>query len=331
MELVVINNELEEEKILDKFSLDIDLADDKSFSIVTEKKSALDFGLNYMWYIPDTEYGGIIDTITVKTDTGRNDSVTYAGRSWRGFLNGFVYDFGRFEFSAGITYEEVLDSITKFLNIDDIVEIDKDFKERVLEKDYSSKLYPTFYEFLTDFAAHSGQVLRLKMKKKKKLKIRIGFADITTHSNLYVAENSFYFEAKTTFGGVNHLICLGSGEYPKRTIVNLYVNRNGEIDDFHQTFYGKEERAEIYDYPNAESKEDLTANGIEKLKELREQAQITLSVADNNYNIGDKVCAYEELTGLTIESEISSIIFRLETSALGESSNVEYTIKKSEE
>ena len=46
--------------------------------------------------------------------------------------------------------------------------------------------------------------------------------------------------------GVNHLICLGSGELRNRTVVHLYVDGNGNISQT-QTFTGLEERAEVLD------------------------------------------------------------------------------------
>ena len=69
---------------------------------------------------------------------------------------------------------------------------------------------------------------------------------------------------------VNHLICLGKGELTDRTVIHLYTDAEGNISQT-QTFFRSQEVVATYDYPNAESAEELVKNGIEKLKEYAEK------------------------------------------------------------
>ena len=126
MELIILDREFKEVGTLKKFSLDIDLANDKSFSIETAKGDALDFQIGFGWYIPNTEYGGIIDQIKVKTDAANNNTVEYIGRSWRGWLSEFIYYYGGVNFSAGVSFEKAIDKLTAVFKISDFVEIDTD-------------------------------------------------------------------------------------------------------------------------------------------------------------------------------------------------------------
>lgn len=338
MDLIVLDNNFNEVKILDKFSLDIDLAGDKSFSILTSRKDVLDFNIGWAWYIPHTEYGGIVDEITVKTDSSRNNTVEYAGRTWRGWLNEYVYSDGKIEISAGQTYESALFHVLSVTGIHSDNEspsiptqpvgIDDDHRMLTVPKEYASDLYPTLYEFLIDFANSLCANLRLELKKSESCMLKIGFVDKkVVSSEEFTADNTVYFEAAKRSGGINHLVCLGSGEYPNRTTIHLYVDDKGEIST--TPFYmGKNARTAIYDYPNAQSEEELKESGTERLKELMTVSQMTVSIDGNSLNIGDKVKCYDELTCLNIESEISSIIFKAETHASGISSSVEYVIEE---
>lgn len=327
MELIILDREFKEVGTLKKFSLDIDLANDKSFSIETAKGNALDFQIGFGWYIPNTEYGGIIDQIKVKTDAANNNTVEYIGRSWRGWLSEFIYYYGGVSFSAGVSFEKAIDKLTTVFKIDNFVEIDTDYKSLTLPKAYNSNLYPNFYDCLIELAELSDLNLRFEFKTKKRGKVRIGFVEKKRVDKAhFTADNSFYFEATKKSTGINHLICMGAGEYPDRTVIHLYADDDGNISQ-EQTITGIDYRAAIYDYANAESEEDLLNSGIEHFKELLTPSEIVLSVEDLTLNIGDKVKGVEELTGLEIESEIASVIFKLETQAQGETASVEYSIK----
>lgn len=338
MDLIILDDNFNEVKILDKFSLDIDLAGDKSFSILTSRKDSLDFEIGWAWYIPGTEYGGIVDEITVKTDSSRNNTVEYSGRSWRGWLDEYIYSDRKIEIAAGQTYESALLYVFSMTGILDdyelghreteIVGVDDDYKMLTVTEKYASDLYPTLYEFLIDFADSLNANLRLELKKSGSCMLKIGFVEKKTiSSEEFTADNTMYFEAIKRSSGINHLVCLGSGEYPTRTIIHLYVDDRGEISTTSH-YMGKESRTAIYDYPNAESQDELKESGIEHLKELMTVSEMTVSIDGNSLNIGDKVKCFDELTGLNFESEISSVIFKLETHASGASSSVEYVIKE---
>ena len=336
MDLIILDKKFNEVKVLDKFSLDIDLAGDKSFSIQTEKRDTLDFELGWAWYIPNTEYGGIIDEITVKTESSRNDIIQYSGRTWRGWLNEYVWYLGRIEIEAGETYTSALGLVIAVTGINEIgdetavdyVKVDDDYKDLRVKTAYTSSLYPTVYDFLVDFANSLNANIRLEVKKKGTCALRIGFVEkkIIT-SDEFTKDNTVYFEAVKRSRGINHLVCLGSGEYPNRTIIHLYLNDKGEICP-ERYFFGKDHRTAIYDYPNAENQEELRQGGIERLNELAATSQMTISIESEHLSIGDKVRCVDELTGLKIESEISSVIFKLETCADGENSSIEYVIEE---
>ena len=82
MDLIYANLSGEEQGVLLNYYLDIDCGNKNDFEItVSIDNNKLSHGDQI--YIPNTEYGGIVDK--VKADT-RSSKVFYSGRTWRGIL-----------------------------------------------------------------------------------------------------------------------------------------------------------------------------------------------------------------------------------------------------
>lgn len=120
------------------------------------------------------------------------------------------------------------------------------------------------------------------------------------------------FQAKKNHNSVNHLICLGKGELQDRTVIHLYADGQGNISQT-QTFTGLDEYAAVYDYPNAESVDDLKADGTDKLKELWEPDELSIDFTgdSDSYDIGDVVGAYDNVTRLSVCAEITKKIVKV--------------------
>lgn len=117
------------------------------------------------------------------------------------------------------------------------------------------------------------------------------------------------FDMKRQENRVNHLICLGGGELENRLVRHLYVDAEGNISEA-QTFFGLEEVAEVYDYANVESEEELLKAGRERLKELydTDKLEVDFEAEDDLYNVGDIVGAVDNITGISIAAEITKKI-----------------------
>ena len=117
------------------------------------------------------------------------------------------------------------------------------------------------------------------------------------------------FTAKKKYRAVNHLICLGSGELENRTVIHLYADADGNISRT-QTQTGMDEYADVFDYPNAESADELLLAGTENLKKLWEPDKLTVNFDDTSdrYHVGDKVGATDNITGLSVSATITKKI-----------------------
>ena len=91
--------------------------------------------------------------------------------------------------------------------------------------------------------------------------------------------------------GINHLVCIGKGELRNRERVDLFVFSDGRIGPF-RYYTGFQERTAYYDYSSAESIEELTKHGVERLKELASSRKVEVSAGNlANAEVGDKVRA----------------------------------------
>ena len=115
-------------------------------------------------------------------------------------------------------------------------------------------------------------------------------------------------EKKT--GGVNHLICLGAGELAARTVVDLYVDKTGEITE-KQAYFGEYEIAETYDYGNSESATELKEKGIEHLKELKSSDSVSASFSKLDVDIGDIVGGRNRATGIVLKEPVTQEIVKI--------------------
>ena len=104
--------------------------------------------------------------------------------------------------------------------------------------------------------------------------------------------------------GVNHLICLGSGELKDRTVVHLYVDANGNISR-RQTFTGADEIAKVYDYAGA-ARADLIKGGTDQLSQYANETSFKIDLdSDKDVDIGDIVGGRDYISGIKMTAPIT--------------------------
>ena len=122
-------------------------------------------------------------------------------------------------------------------------------------------------------------------------------------------------------GGVNHLICLGSGDLAARKVIHLYADADGNISKA-QTFYGLEEITEIYDYGNAGDDSKLEEGGIERLHSLMNSESMSAKFSKLDVDVGYLVGGKNRMTGIKIKETVSSQIVKIENGR----ENIEYKV-----
>lgn len=91
-------------------------------------------------------------------------------------------------------------------------------------------------------------------------KVRVFPRKVSDYSSLVDLSQDYGVHMTTKLGGVstyNHIIALGRGELTEREVVHLYRLENGTITETSPGNLGLADRVTTFDYPNAESRDEL--------------------------------------------------------------------------
>lgn len=292
---------------------------------VKENFRNIDFG-NYI-FLDGTEYGGRI--LDLKRNTASATAVWYVD-SWRRMLGQAVI-----EPPDGMAYMEVTNKEANtvisevILNrFDNIFTVPNEASGIMLSGKFDR--YTSVLDGLTKLLkAHDA---RLKIKAVKggsgqAFSVQLEAVPIVDYSEEieYSQDNRVDLSIRDYRRGINHLICLGTGELEERMVRHLYIQNDGSIAS--AKFYtGIDERTEIFDYPNAEDEDELLEAGKERLKETANYKKLEMSVHDLDLDIGDIVAGRDRVTGTYMKEPIVKKILKIKNGK----SSISYKVKGDE-
>lgn len=260
-------------------------------------------------YIEGTEYGGIVDEIG--TDTSTNE-VTYYGRTWHGILNSKVLepDSGEDYLKVSGEANTVLGELIDRMGLSALFQADPNDSELDI-KSYKMNRYIKGYDGIRKMLDTVNAKLLLSYQGKKVVLSAVPKHDYSKDEEF--DSDQLEFEVTKKFNTVNHLICLGSGELANRTVIHLYADKEGNISQT-QSQFGLDEYTDVYDYSNAESEEELLKSGMDELNALWEPGELSVDMDDStdNYDVGDIVGAFDNITGIAVAEEITKKIVTIE-------------------
>lgn len=293
---------------LEKYSIDLELGGNNDFELqMNVKNHCMSSGC--IWYIKDEEYGGIVDDVKVDTNKSK---VYYSGRSWRGVLEKKVIrpDTGKDYLTVSGDANDVLTLLIKRCDLVDLFAV-PGTSSGIQISSYQFPRYIDVYSGIVKMLSLVGAKLKIIYDDKEAC-VNISAVPIRDLSEEYEYSDDYgmkiTIEKKT--GGVNHLICLGSGELAARTVIDLYVDKTGEITE-KQSYFGEYEITETYDYGNSESSADLKAKGIERLKELKSSDSVSASFQKLDVDIGDIVGGRNRATGIVLKESVEQEIVKI--------------------
>lgn len=126
----------------------------------------------------------------------------------------------------------------------------------------------------------------------------------------YSQDNKIDLTIRDNRRGINHLICLGTGELTERMVRHLYMQKDGSIGS-EQYYTGLDERTAVHDYPNAEDENELLESGKAKLQELASYQKLEMSVQDVELAIGDIVAGRDRVTGAYMKQPIVNKVLKV--------------------
>ena len=259
-------------------------------------------------YIPGTEYGGLFKRL--ETDT-KNNSVAVGGLTWRGMLQkkiisppsgqDYATDSGELNAILGARVSAAFPGL--FIGSSESTGI---------TVSYQYNRYVTLYDGLKAMLKSVGYKMQIEYDQTQR-KVVVSAVPIVDYSNEieYSSDMSADYSMIIDRTGINHLVCLGSGELKDRTIVHLYVDGNGVISQT-QTFFNENEIAEVYDYAGA-SRDDLIQSGVDQLKNEINLNEFSINLeSEREVAVGDIVGSRDYITGYTVTAPITTKLIKFE-------------------
>lgn len=234
----VINNTIVDKGVMHNYSLDLSFGQDENNFVLKCPIDATKLEANQVIYVLDTEYGGIIDSIAIDTES---QVLTYSGRTFHGILESkklYPYknsDYLIFNGEANSVLRMILERLSlipsnrnemyvrpsgSFLKVSD--EDSGIYINNYLVSSDSGN-YASGYSFIRDMLyAYNAKPMIINGVLQA-----VKYNDMTADWDWLF--QSIQFEAKANYNSVNHLHCLGQGELSHRYTIDLYVNENGGI------------------------------------------------------------------------------------------------------
>lgn len=274
------------------------------------------------FYIPGTEIGGLFDYVKINSDS---DFRVYKGFTWRGLLKNSIImpdageDYKIVSGDANVVISNMLSGL-----FGGIFSVSAEDSGLILSN-YQFPLYINLLDGIEGMLEKNDYRLKItaqKVQSHRPIQILLEAVPAVQVSGTYNEDNGIAMSYVINNMGINHLICGGSGELQNRMIRHLYIDNNGNISST-QYYFGLDERTAFYDYPNAESEDDLLEYGMQQLKELASSKSLTMQAPEQfDLEIGDKVRGVFP-DGTEIISPIVSKIYKISNGTM----NIELKIK----
>lgn len=304
----------EQGKLSDSADVDLDIGDSDDFEVIVAASEWNPGTLGYgcRLYIPNTEYGGIIQDVESVTATG---NVILRGDTWRGMLAYRIIEppSGRDHLVLSGELNTVIRELIgdRFGGLFYVPEINTG----ITVSNWQVARYVTLYDALMKLVGAYGYRLNISYIQPEGLEygyVSIQAVPIEDYSEQqeYSMEGNIHVDIRDCRNGVNHLVCAGEGENQQRAVVHLYVQEDGSIGET-QHYFGQDEKAEAYIYTSADVTQ-LKEDGTKRLKDLMNYKKCEMTVEDIDLELGDIVSGYDEIIDTQVRKPIVRKILKVQ-------------------
>lgn len=303
MDLIYMNNDKEDEGVVRDYTMDLEFGgnSDNDFECVVNIQNHICRD-DYFLYYENTEYGGIVDDICVDTDA---DSVTYKGRTWHGILNSKIIepDAGQDYLVLNGEANQVIAGLLTRLGLGNLFKASTE-DSKIGISNYQMNRYVGGYDGIRKMLHDNYAKLVIRFSRGTVTVSAVPIVDYSKDEQFDTDQIDFTVEKH--YRQTNHLICLGTGDLKDRQVLHLYTDSHGVIGTT-KVLTGIDEVTDIYDYPNAESLEELRQGGVEKLTEAwsADKIEFDFNSDAETYDIGDIVGSVERVTGIAVAADIT--------------------------
>ena len=308
MAIVYTNRDKEMQNFLIGSSLDVELGEnnDLQLSMALEDYGVVSDGC-FVFDYEMPQFGGRLDKVSVDTNS---QSVTWTGKSFSGMLSEKVVvpPGGKSYLTISGSFGHVINELLSRTGLNDIFYTDLPDSSGV-GGTHQIKRYVTVLSALESIAESIDFSIKMLYDKNEKKILITGENIKTVGIGEEYNSDQFSFSVEKDYRKTNFLICLGKGELSARTVVYLFYDE--ETDTIREVSdYMTDAIQAVYDYSNAESREELVKGGIERLLELRNTENIDISPPEDEiYNVGDNITAKENNTGIVAVKKVKKIIY----------------------
>ena len=258
-------------------------------------------------YIPQTEYGGLFKRLEVDTKKG---TVAAGGYTWRGMLQNkiicppsgqdYATDSGELNAVIGARVSAAFPGLF----------VGSSTSTDVSVSNYRYNRYVSLYDGLKAMLKRRGYKMQISYDQET-ARVVVEAVPIVDYSNQieYSSDMNANYTMNMEATGINHLICLGQGELKNRTVVDLYVDGNGNISTT-QTYFGVDEIVGVYDYAGA-ARADLIQSGTEQLAQEVNKNTFHIELeSEKDVAVGDIVGGRDYITGMRMTAPITTKIVK---------------------
>ena len=315
----------EQGKLSDSADVDLDTGDSNDFevTVAASEWNPETLGYGCRLYIPNTEYGGIIQDIESVTATG---NVILRGDTWRGMLAYRIIEppTGQNHLALSGELNDVIRELIgdRFDSLFYVPEIDTGITVSNWQVDRYVALYAALMKLVDAF----GYRLNISYIQPEGLEygyVSIQAVPIIDYSDQqeYSMEGNIHVDIRDCRNGVNHLVCAGEGENQQRAVIHLYVQQDGSIGET-QYYFGQDEKAEAYIYTSADVTQ-LKEDGTKRLKDLMNYKKCEMTVEDIDLELGDIVSGYDEITDTQVRKPVVRKILKVQNG----STTIDYKVE----
>ncbi len=320
MDLIYADSNREDVGVLHDYAFDLAIgADENDFELTVDQQNHV-CRAGYYLYIEGTEYGGVVDSVKVKTAVGE---VTYKGRTWHGILASKIIepDVSQAHLVLSGEANELIAFLIVRMGLAGLFVASTEMSGLEVEA-YEMNRYVNGYIGIVKMLASAGGKLKFCFKDSMVKLSAEPFVDYSEDEQFDADQVDL--EIEKCYRPINHVICLGKGELENREVIHVYGDGSGGVGRV-QSLYGLDEVMGKYDNPNAESSEELEQGGVDMILEAYAGASKVSMSFDNEesvYDIGDIIGAQERITGIQVAEKITKKIVTIDNGKI----DIEYKV-----
>lgn len=323
------DNKLKEQGILKNASIDIEVGKYGIASNDFELQLAINlwdrvFNKDSIFYIMDTEFGGIVGP--KKVDTSKN-SITLKGKTFRGLLekeyvqppNGQAYYVAKGEANK-IINDLIGNKFGSLFVVDNVglsdITVNYQIRDINLLEALEKMLYNADIKSRLDISFHDNQV-------------HIQALPIVDLSELLQYDQSYGITmiAETQTNSYNHILALGKGELTDRLRINLYLQDDNTWNIQENSSYSGFKRITYkYDSTSEEDESKLIENAIEAVEKANGTSNLDVSFTSDDAELFNIVGAKEEITQMSFKEQITKKILKATVSGIIANCKYEYKV-----